>query len=376
MKKYQILMVVILLFVLVGCQETTRSSSNEWVVLPDLNGQTVEEVKSTLSELEVNYTIITASEEVEGLEGMFIMYQDDSIGDIVNKDDLVEVLVYPPYTLDLVTLPDIEGLMLPEAATLFNNAVLPFATEMVETNDMSLDNVVIEYETGLEAGQLYDPKSAVLIYVYDYVPDESGFFQVLDLDYTGPILSPNAFDEPYMNPQGGAIEVSLLRCTDGDTAKFNYPSDLYNAILSSAKSTRFLNMDTEETYPGGEEEWGKPASVYTCDLLTEATSIAIQTDPGDALLDAHGRLLAWIWVQLPNEDDYYLLNYMVVQQGLAQVKYEFGAGETVFYDDISYNEWMHIAEDEAILNNRGQWGSLLDFYWDYEHDQPDFSKWN
>jgi hypothetical protein len=67
---------------------------------------------------------------------------------------------------------------------------------------------------------------------------------------------------------------------------------------------------------------------------------------------------------------------MVVQQGLAQVKYEFGAGETVFYDDVSYNEWMHIAEDEAILNNRGQWGSLLDFYWDYEHDQPDFSKWN
>ena len=95
----------------------------------------------------------------------------------------------------------------------------------------------------------------------------------------------------------------------------------------------------------------------------------IQTkDPNDGLIDNedYRRLLSWVWIQLPGEEDYYLLNYMVVIQGLAQVKYEYGSGETISYVEFTYNEWMHIAEDFAILNELGQWGDLLDPYWNYE----------
>ena len=134
-------------------------------------------------------------------------------------------------------------------------------------------------------------------------------------------------------------------------------------------------MDTEETYTNNEEEWGKPASVYTCALLTSAVSIVIQTDPGDELLGNYDRLLSWIWVMLPGEDEYHLLNYMVVKQGLAQVKFEWGAGETIGDELYTYNQWMHIAEDYAIANNMGQWGSLLDYYWDYNNEGPDWDRW-
>ncbi len=170
-----------------------------------------------------------------------------------------------------------------------------------------------------------------------------------------------------VDPRGGYFEVTLINCIDGDTAKFNYPQIIYDAIPNFSNNTRFLNMDTEETY-GTPEEWGKPGSNYTCDLLTSAESIVLQTDPNDGLIDNedYRRLLAWIWVQLPGEEEYYLLNYMVVVQGLAQVKYEFGSGETISYGDYTYNEWMHIAEDYAIENNLGQFGNLLDPYWNYE----------
>lgn len=67
---------------------------------------------------------------------------------------------------------------------------------------------------------------------------------------------------------------------------------------------------------------------------------------------------------------------MVVKQGLAQVKFEFGSGLTISYGGLTYNKWMHIAEDYAILNKIGQWGNLHDYYWDYDNDLPDYSRWN
>jgi hypothetical protein len=60
---------------------------------------------------------------------------------------------------------------------------------------------------------------------------------------------------------------------------------------------------------------------------------------------------------------------------LAQVKYEFGAGLDLTYGNYTYNEWMHIAEDYAKLNELGQWSELLDYYWDYQNDQPDYTRW-
>ncbi|MEC9484638.1 MAG: thermonuclease family protein [Candidatus Izemoplasma sp.] len=378
MKKVVLMLLVVIgTLGLYGCETPEENQSNRWVTLPDLNDWTESDIKAELDRLDVNYEIVYADDQVEELVGIFMMYEDHSIGDIVNIEESVKVIVYPPYTDDWVELPDLTNATYEEIAPLFNGLNLPFTIHEISTTDQTLDNEVIGYVGDYQAGEMYDPISAIGIEVYDYVPPVTDtYFSVLDLDYNGPLLDSDFFNQSYMNPRGGAFDVTLRTCTDGDTGRFNYPQDIYDAINSSAKSVRFLNMDTEETYPGGEEEWGKPASVYTCSLLESAEKIAIQTDPGDGLLDTHGRLLGWIWIQLPGEEDYFLLNYMLVRQGLAQVKYEFGAGETLSYGEYTYNEWMHIAEDDAILNERGQWGNLLDYYWDYENDQPDYNRWN
>lgn len=270
-----------------------------------------------------------------------------------------------------IELPDLSGFTEEELIIALDDANIKYEIAYIE-NDGEFQNVFIRY-IDFEIGDIVSEDDVIRVMVYESFAEE--YFQVIDMMYDGPTLDEGFKDINYLDPRGGYFEVTLKYCTDGDTAIFDYPEDVYQAIDSNAKSTRFLNMDTEETYSGGEEEWGKPASVYTCDLLESATEIVLQTDPGDNLLGNYGRLLAWVWVKLPNEDEFHLLNYMVVKQGLAQVKYEFGAGTTISYGDHTYNEWMHIAEDYAKEQELGQWGSLLDYYWDYTTNQPDYAKW-
>ncbi|QMS84981.1 thermonuclease family protein [Candidatus Xianfuyuplasma coldseepsis] len=246
--------------------------------------------------------------------------------------------------------------------------------EYMDTDDEDLDGLFVEL-VNADVGDAFDREDTLIITILRYqLAQQPEYFQVLDMEYDGPLLDESFASIDYLDPRGGYFEVTLVQCTDGDTAVFDYPSDVYEAITSNAKSTRFLNMDTEES-TNTKEEWGKPGSLYTCGLLEGAESIVLQTDPGDNLTGTYGRLLAWIWIQLPEEEDYQLLNYMVVKQGLAQVKFEFGAGETISYGEYTYNEWMHIAEDYAIENELGQWGSKLDYYWDYEENKPDYSRW-
>ena len=244
------------------------------------------------------------------------------------------------------------------------------------TTDETLDGLFYEYGSLYGEGDSFYITSTLPIVVYALEEPTDIYYWPVEMEYDGPLLQDIYEDIDPIDPRGGYFEVDLYYCSDGDTAVFDYPTNIYNAIISGAKSTRFLNMDTEETYSDEEEEWGKPGSVYTCDLLESAESIILQTDPGDALTGRYGRLLAWVWIKLPGENEYFLLNYMVVKQGLAQVKYELGAGLDLSYGENTYNAWMHIAEDYAVNNGLGQWGDLLDYYWDYENDRPFYSRWN
>lgn len=267
----------------------------------------------------------------------------------------------------IILLPDITGFNRSEIEIVFNNLDVEFG--FYEFGDATEENsfMFIEYGRYLIIGEEFNKDDYLPIITYPEYSTVGPYFIVLDLVYDGPYLDESFSLIDPVEPRGGYFEVTLNYCIDGDTARFTYPQAIYDAIPNFSKNTRFLNMDTEETY-GNPEEWGKPGSNYTCDLLTNAESIVLQTDPNDDLIDNedYRRLLAWIWVQLPGEDEYFLLNYMVVIQGLAQVKYEFGSGETISYGAFTYNEWMHIAEDYAIENDLGQWGELLDPYWDYE----------
>lgn len=64
-------------------------------------------------------------------------------------------------------------------------------------------------------------------------------------------------------------EVKFLSCVDGDTAKFILDEDEIKA--------RFLAIDTPETvHPTKKEEpYGKEASNYTCDKLTNAKKLLL-----------------------------------------------------------------------------------------------------
>lgn len=213
-------------------------------------------------------------------------------------------------------------------------------------------------------------------------------FEILNLEYTGPSLDPKWFElnsyckegwddyEDVFEYQGTgyAFEVELYRAVDGDTAYFTLPAEL--ELYNNVSSFRFLNMDTEETYTNGEEEWGKPASNYTKNLLENAYSIVLQNDPNEGIYDIYDRGLAWIWIKSSIDSEYQLLNYLVVQQGLAKPAYLYGAGETIYYNDISYKDWMFKAQQESIDNNRGYHGNFYDPYWDYINNRPNNNWYN
>ena len=372
----KVVLLFLILLTLTGCKQVDDKGNN-WAVLPDLNGYEREEIDARLTGLGITFIIEELNTtSTSTTSNQFYAYDNQDVGDIINLDEPIIVFVYPVYVGDMIILPDLKGLTRQEIVSSLLTLGLSHYFIEIDTENASLYDTFHSYDDFYFTGDYFSPGSAIGINIYVEQNNQSGVFQVLDLVYDGPHLDESYEDINYLNPRGGYFEVTLRGCTDGDTGKFNYPSDVYEAIQSSAKSSRFLNMDTEETYWGGEEEWGKPASVYTCSLLTSATSIILQTDPNDGLLGTYGRLLSWVWIKLPGEEEYFLLNYMVVKQGLAQVKFEFGAGETLEYGERTYNEWMHVAEDYAKSNDYGQWGNLLDYYWNYDSDEPYYDRWN
>ena len=130
--------------------------------------------------------------------------------------------------------------------------------------------------------------------------------------------------------------VTLDKCVDGDTANFKTSS-------GTVYKTRFLAVDTPETvHPTKEvEAYGKEASDYTCEALTNAKEIKLEYDDNSDREDKYGRTLAWVWV------DGVLLQQSLVEKGLAEVAY--------LYDDYQYTSLLQDAEVVAKTNKVGQW---------------------
>ena len=296
-----------------------------------------------------------------------------------------------------VTLPDLEGKTEEEIAQTLENKGLD--VQFMPRHDIVKDQSAefTEYGQFYSPGDTVERGSTVTVIVSGTFDEDVEYFEPVELDYDGPRLQEEYFDAPYYIFDedegeyvggGGAFYVEYEDgywtdntggCIDGDTTVFTYPSDIYTRIESNTPSVRYLNLDTPETWPPGEEEeWGQPATQYVCDVLSEAESVVLQTDPGDNLLGRYGRLLAWVWVQMPQEEEYELLNYNIVRQGLGVVAYEYGAGTTedTMYDGVPYNEWMHNAETFAEEENRGMHSEVLhDYYWDYDNDAPHPIRW-
>lgn len=130
--------------------------------------------------------------------------------------------------------------------------------------------------------------------------------------------------------------VTLDKCVDGDTANFK-------TSTGTVYKTRFLAVDTPETvHPTKEvEAYGKEASNYTCETLTNAKEIKLEYDDNSDKEDKYGRTLAWVWV------DGVLLQQSLIEKGLAEVAY--------LYDDYQYTSLLQDAEAVAKANKVGQW---------------------
>ena len=130
----------------------------------------------------------------------------------------------------------------------------------------------------------------------------------------------------------GVGEVTLVSCTDGDTAVFS------NGSMSFP--VRFLGIDTpESTYRI--DPWGKAASAFTCEKLTNATQIVLEAD-GERT-DGNDRYLAWVWY------DGKLLNLELIEQAFSNAK---GTAGTKYENEV------YDAELKTQLTDRRVWGEI------------------
>lgn len=132
------------------------------------------------------------------------------------------------------------------------------------------------------------------------------------------------------------VEVSFSKCVDGDTAKF--------VLNDEVITTRFLAIDTPETvHPKKEvEPFGKEASNYTCDKLTNAKKIVLEYDDGSDKVDKYNRHLVWVYY-----DDHFLQEELI-KLGYAKVAY--------LYGDYQYTKDLQDEEVVAKSNKVGLWG--------------------
>ena len=107
-------------------------------------------------------------------------------------------------------------------------------------------------------------------------------------------------------------EVKFNKCVDGDTIKIE--------VDGKIKTVRMLAVDTPESvHPSkGVEFYGKEASNFTCETVTNAKKIEIEYDSDSDKEDKYGRLLVWVFV------DDNLFQDMLIKEGYAEVAYLYG----------------------------------------------------
>jgi micrococcal nuclease len=142
----------------------------------------------------------------------------------------------------------------------------------------------------------------------------------------------------------GVGEVTLVQCVDGDTAHFTDGSQTF--------SVRFLGINTPES-TAKFEPWGKAASEFTCEKLTNASHIVLQADPAAGRMDNYNeRWLAWVWY------DGRLLNLELLEQAYTKPT----GGIDTYYGKLFYDVSL-----EVKYTGRRVWGEI-DPNFDYSRE--------
>ena len=117
-----------------------------------------------------------------------------------------------------------------------------------------------------------------------------------------------------MSSNSAKVEATVKTYVDGDTTHFYVSSDLVEGGVLKA---RYLAINTPES-TGKIEEYGKKASKFTKEKLSQATSIMIESDTEVWDIDSTGsRNLVWVWYKTNDSEEYRNLNIEILQNGLA-----------------------------------------------------------
>ena len=109
-------------------------------------------------------------------------------------------------------------------------------------------------------------------------------------------------------------EVDVKQFIDGDTTHFNISDpDFADGVLKA----RYIAINTPES-TGKIEPWGKKASKFTKEKLSQATSIYVESDDASWNADSTGsRYVVWVWYKTEDSTEYRNLNLEILQNGLA-----------------------------------------------------------
>ncbi len=116
----------------------------------------------------------------------------------------------------------------------------------------------------------------------------------------------------------GPEELAKTLYIDGDTTHFK--SSLFTKDEGFSLNTlkaRYLAINTPES-TGKIEEWGKKASNFTKNALSQAVSVVLESDTMTWNADSTGeRYLVWVWYKTAADTEYRNLNLEILQNGLA-----------------------------------------------------------
>ncbi len=108
-------------------------------------------------------------------------------------------------------------------------------------------------------------------------------------------------------------EVTVKLFVDGDTTHFYVPNSV---MPDGVLKARYLAINTPES-TGKIEEFGKKASNFTKEKLSQATSIIVESDTATWDADSTGsRYMVWVWYKTAADADYRNLNLEILQNGL------------------------------------------------------------
>lgn len=136
-------------------------------------------------------------------------------------------------------------------------------------------------------------------------PDDGGNKQAIDY------VSQLSFD---LDSNTKKQKVTVKTYIDGDTTHFNVPETVSSTLVLKA---RYLAINTPES-TGKIEEYGKAASNFTREKLTNAKEIYVESDDDKWNLDSTGaRHLVWVWYNTQDNETFRNLNLEILQNGLA-----------------------------------------------------------